>query len=83
MKERMTSLGQSVLEYDACAQLWVNDWNSWLEFSNSPEYSTALRDDCARFMVMPMTFMIGHELLVVGSATQELGGKSGLSTKAT
>lgn len=30
-----------------------------------------------------MTYMIGYENLVVGDAAQAIGGKSGLSTKAT
>lgn len=83
MKARMTGIGESVLDYDACAQLWVRNWDGWLGFCQSPEYSAALSDDCSRFMAMPMTYMIGYENLVVGDAAQAIGGKSGLSTKAT
>ncbi|PWY81595.1 hypothetical protein BO94DRAFT_576565 [Aspergillus sclerotioniger CBS 115572] len=83
MKARMTSIGASVLDYDACAQLWVRDWDSWLEFCQSPEYLAALRDDCDRFMGSPIKFMVGYETLIVGDASRVIGGKSGLSTKAT
>ncbi|KAJ5958504.1 Dimeric alpha-beta barrel [Penicillium vulpinum] len=83
MKARMTGIGESVLDYDACAQLWVRNWDGWLGFCQSPEYLAALSDDCERFMALPMTYMIGYENLVVGDAAQTLGGKSGLSTKVT
>ncbi|KAJ5753599.1 Dimeric alpha-beta barrel [Penicillium nucicola] len=82
MKALMTGIGESVLDYDACAQLWVKDWDGWLGFCQSSEYSAALGDDCARFMALPMKYMIGYENVVVGSAAQDLNGKSGLSTKA-
>ncbi|ETS79824.1 hypothetical protein PFICI_07353 [Pestalotiopsis fici W106-1] len=73
MKEMARSLGEGVLEYDACAQLWVNTWDDWLAFSNSPEYTTALADDCKNFMTLPMTYMIGYETVVVG---EDYGGVS-------
>lgn len=83
MKSRAASLGENVLEYDACAQLRVRTWDDWLAFYNSPEYAAALSNDCNRFMALPMTYMVGYENLVVGEALEALGGKSGLSTKAS
>lgn len=82
MKARATSLGENVLEYDACAQLWVRTWDDWLAFYNSPEYAAALSDDCDRFMALPMTYMVGYENLVVGDASVVLGGSDGLSAKS-
>ncbi|KAJ6092313.1 hypothetical protein N7467_004282 [Penicillium canescens] len=82
MKARAASLGENVLEYDACAQLWVRDWDSWLGFYNSPEYAAALKDDCDRFMALPMTYMVGHENLVVGDTVKALGDTNGLPTNA-
>lgn len=81
MKARATSLGENVLEYDACAQLWVRTWDDWLAFYNSPEYAAALSDDCDRFMALPMTYMVGYENLVVGDASVVLGGSDGLPAK--
>ena len=80
MKALMASINETTLDYDACAQLWVRNWDGWLGFCNSPEYAAALGDDCNRFMALPMTYMIGYENLVVGDASQAIGGKSGLST---
>lgn len=71
MKARLTSLGEQVLDYDACAQLWVRDWDSWLNFCNCPEYSATLTDDCDRFISLPLTYMVGHETLIIGSAARE------------
>ncbi|KAH7190983.1 EthD domain-containing protein [Fusarium oxysporum] len=66
MKERARSLGEGVLEYDACAQLYVRTWDDWLSFSNSEEYKTVLADDCQKFMALPMTYMVGYESFIVG-----------------
>lgn len=82
MKARAASLGENVLEYDGCAQLWVRSWSDWQAFYNSAEYAAALSDDCNRFMALPMTYMIGYENLVVGDASGVIGGKDGLATKA-
>ena len=79
MKERARSLGENVLEYDACAQLWVRTWDDWLAFYNSEEYAAALKDDCDLFMVLPFTYMVGYENLVVGDASKAVGGKDGMS----
>ncbi|KAL6407687.1 hypothetical protein AUP68_08708 [Ilyonectria robusta] len=57
MKQRAESLGENVLDYDGCAQLWVRSWDDWLAFYNSKEYAAALSDDCDRFMTLPMTYM--------------------------
>lgn len=78
MKERAKALGENCLDYDGCAELWVKSWDDWLAFYNSPEYAAALKDDCDRFMVLPMTYMIGYENLVVGTVPKELGGKDGM-----
>ncbi|KPM43011.1 hypothetical protein AK830_g3539 [Neonectria ditissima] len=80
MKERARSLGENVLEYDGCAQLWVRTWDDWLEFYNSKEYAAALSDDCNRFMSLPMTYMVGYENLVVGEGLSVLGGTDGIDT---
>lgn len=68
MKERARSLGEGVLEYDACAQLYVRTSDDWLAFSNSEEYKTVLADDCQKFMTLPMTYMVGYESLVVDTS---------------
>lgn len=81
MKERARSLAEGVLNYDACAQLWVRTWDDWLAFSSSEEYKSALADDCQLFMKLPMTYMVGYENLVVGDASRAIGGKDGLSKK--
>ncbi|KAF9889462.1 hypothetical protein FE257_007364 [Aspergillus nanangensis] len=81
MKERARSLGENVLDYDGCAQLWVRSWDDWMEFYNSEEYAAALSDDCHYFMELPMTYMVGYENLVVGDASKVIGGKDGLSVK--
>ena len=81
MKERARSLGENVLEYDGCAQLWVKSWDDWLKFYNSKEYAVALGPDCDRFMQLPMTYMVGYENLVVGDASREMGGKDGMPRK--
>lgn len=78
MKERANSLGENTLDYDGCAQLWVRCWDDWLSFYNSKEYAAALSDDCDRFMALPMTYMVGYESLVVGSAAPEDGGRDGI-----
>jgi hypothetical protein len=83
MKARMEGIGETVLNYDACAQLWVRDWDGWLGFCQSPEYAAALSDDCNRFMELPMNYMIGYENLVVGDASKVIGGNSGLATKGS
>lgn len=77
MMERARSLGEGVLEYDACAQLWVRTWNDWLKFSSSEEYNNALGADCQLFMELPMTYMVGQENIVVGHAVPEIEGKDG------
>ncbi|KAI8954218.1 EthD domain-containing protein [Xylaria longipes] len=78
MKERALGLGGNVLDYDGCAELWVRTWDDWLLFCNSKEYSSALKDDCDRFMAIPLTYMIGYENLVVGDGVKSLGGNDGL-----
>jgi hypothetical protein len=78
MKERAKSPGEKFLDYDGCAQLWVRSWDDWLAFYNSKEYAAALNDDCNRFMALPMTYMVGYENLIVGSAVEEVGGKDGM-----
>jgi hypothetical protein len=83
MKERARSLGENVLDYDGCAQLWVRTWDDWMAFYTSNEYAAALSDDCHFFMQLPMTYMVGHENLVVGDASKVLGGRDGLSTKSS
>lgn len=80
MKERARSLGENVLDYDGCAQLWVRTWDNWLAFYNSKEYAAALSDDCNRFMALPMTYMVGYENLVVGDASTEMGGRNGMKS---
>jgi hypothetical protein len=75
MKANAKSLGESVLDYDGCAQLWVKDWDAWLAFYNSKEYAVALGPDCEKFMELPMTYMVGYENVVVGEGI--LGGKQG------
>ncbi|KAL3486077.1 EthD domain-containing protein [Aspergillus germanicus] len=80
MKERARSLGENVLDYDGCAQLWVRTWDDWMAFYTSKEYAAALSDDCHFFMQLPMTYMVGYENLVVGDASKVLGGRDGLST---
>ncbi|KAJ5683451.1 Dimeric alpha-beta barrel [Penicillium macrosclerotiorum] len=82
MRGYAASLGEKVLDFDACAQLWVRTWDDWLAFCNSEEYAAALGDDCKRFMELPMTYMVGYENLVVGDTSTVLGGKDGVSTKA-
>ncbi|OBT39689.1 hypothetical protein VE00_09973 [Pseudogymnoascus sp. WSF 3629] len=77
MKTRAASLGENILEYDGCAQLWVRTWDDWLAFYNSKEYAAALSADCDRFMALPMTYMVGYENLVVGDASKAMGGKDG------
>ncbi|KAE8345036.1 hypothetical protein BDV24DRAFT_159870 [Aspergillus arachidicola] len=77
MMERARSLGEGVLEYDACAQLWVRSWDDWLKFSGSEEYNNALGEDCQRFMQLPMTYMVGRENIVVGHGVPEIEGKDG------
>lgn len=81
MKERARSLGEGVLDYDGCAQLWVKDWDGWLAFYNSKEYAAALSDDCHRFMKLPMTYMVGYENLVVGDASRAMGGADGIDIR--
>jgi hypothetical protein len=78
MKERARSLGEGVLEYDACAQLYAKTWDDWLKFANSPEYAAALHDDCLSFIQLPFTYMIGYENLVFGDTSQIIGGKHGI-----
>lgn len=78
MKDRLHNLGVKVLEYDGCAQLWVKTWDDWLAFYNSDEYAAALSDDCERFMIQPMTYMVGYENLIVGDASKTMGGAEGL-----
>jgi len=78
MMERARSLGEGVLEYDACAQLWVRSWDDWLKFSSSEEYKSALGDDCQLFMQLPMAYMVGQEVIVVGHALPEIEGKDGV-----
>lgn len=80
MKGRARSLGEGVLDYDACAQLWVRTWDDWQAFSSSEEYTSALAEDCRSFMKLPMTYMVGYENLVVGDASRVISGKDGLST---
>ncbi|KAJ5698170.1 hypothetical protein N7462_000175 [Penicillium macrosclerotiorum] len=68
MKARAASLGEIVLEYDGCAQLWVRSWSDWQKFYNSAEYTAALSDDW-------------YENLVVGDASGVIGGKDGMTTQ--
>ena len=81
MKKRLQSLGENILDYDGCAELWVRTWDDWLAFYDSKEYAAALKDDCDKFLKFPMTYMIGYENLVVGEASQDLGGENGLKLK--
>ncbi|KAL4897836.1 EthD domain-containing protein [Aspergillus ambiguus] len=78
MKARAQSLGENVLDYDGCAQLWVRTWDDWMAFYTSKEYAAALSDDCHRFMELPMNYMVGYENLVVGDTSRVIGGKDGL-----
>ena len=50
----------------------------WLAFYDSKEYA-ALGDECARFMALPMTYMVGYENLVVGDASRDIGRSDGIS----
>ncbi|PLB50104.1 hypothetical protein P170DRAFT_424526 [Aspergillus steynii IBT 23096] len=79
MKDRARSLGENVLEYDGCAQMWVRSWDDWMAFYNSDEYAAALSDDCNEFMQLPMTYMVGYENLIVGDAIGGIGGGDGIS----
>ncbi|KAJ5747910.1 Dimeric alpha-beta barrel [Penicillium nucicola] len=83
MKARLASIGGNMLDFDACAHLWVKDWDSWLVFYNSPEYAAALLEDCDRFIQMPISYMVGSENLIVGKAFEPLGNTDGLSTNAS
>lgn len=79
MKERARGLGDNVLDFDGCAQLWVRSWDDWMEFYSSEEYAAALSDDCHRFLQLPITYMVGYENLIVGDASQGIGGKDGIA----
>lgn len=50
IKEKLKSLGMDVLDYDGCSQIWVRDWQDWVEFASSPEYAAALMPDADHFM---------------------------------
>lgn len=78
MKERAKSLGENFLEYDAVAELYAKSWDDWLKFAGSEEYAAALHDDCLSFIQLPFTYMVGYENLIVGDASQKLGGKDGI-----
>ncbi|KAI0466394.1 EthD domain-containing protein [Xylaria cf. heliscus] len=41
------------------------------------EYA-ALKDDCDRFMILPATYMVGYEHLIVGDDSKALAGKDGI-----
>lgn len=82
MKERARALGENLLDYDGCAQLWVRTWDDWLGFYNSKEYAAALSDDCDRFMALPMTYMVGYENIVVGDGSKAMGGSDGMDISA-
>lgn len=82
MKERIRSLGGNVLDYDACAQVYVREWDDWLTFYKSEEYAAALGEDSPLFMQLPVTYMVGHENLVVGDASGQMGGDDGLNVAA-
>ncbi|KAF2840343.1 hypothetical protein M501DRAFT_931893 [Patellaria atrata CBS 101060] len=49
MREKLRSIGMSVLDWDACSTLWVKSWEDAERFFGSPEYSK-LADDCKHFM---------------------------------
>lgn len=72
MKGRAQSLGEKVLDYGGCAQLWVRFWDDWMAFYNSKDYAAALNNDCDRFMALPMTYMVGYENLVVATPASQL-----------
>ena len=82
MKERARSLGGDFLDYDGCAQMWVKKWEDYLAFYHSKECATFLSEDCARFVALPLTFMVGYDNLVVGDASREMGGSDGIAQKS-
>jgi hypothetical protein len=43
-------LTSQLLNYDACSQIWVRNWDDWVEFASSPEYVAALMPDADHFM---------------------------------
>lgn len=48
----------------------------------SEEYAAALGEDSPLFMQLPVTYMVGHENLVVGDASGQMGGDDGLNVAA-
>ncbi|KAH7013954.1 hypothetical protein EDB80DRAFT_568452, partial [Ilyonectria destructans] len=78
MNKKARSFRERVLEYDACAQLWVRSCDDWLTVSNSEEYKTALGDDGKKFMAFHITYMIGYE---IGDTSKTIGTKGGFYTR--
>lgn len=37
------SLKYDLLEFSACSEFWVRDFNDWVQFAESEEYSAAER----------------------------------------
>ncbi|KAF2013900.1 hypothetical protein BU24DRAFT_464626 [Aaosphaeria arxii CBS 175.79] len=82
MKEKIKSLGMEVLDYDACSQIWVKDWDAWERFSTSPEYAAALLPDADHFMdykTSGIKCFAGHDMIAFGKAIPDCDVKDGIT----
>ncbi|RVX71587.1 hypothetical protein B0A52_03771 [Exophiala mesophila] len=81
LKEKAKALGLAQLEYDGCSDIYVKNWDDWVQFYNSPDYAKALAPDVSHFMAMPITIMVGYDNLIFGEAIPDIGGNSGVAGK--
>ena len=49
LKEKAKALGLAQLEYDGCSDIYVKNWDDWVQFYNSPDYAKALARECSSF----------------------------------
>ncbi|KAL5391787.1 hypothetical protein DPSP01_001076 [Paraphaeosphaeria sporulosa] len=71
IKARIRKAGMELLDYDACSQIWVREWEDWERFSTSPEYAAALLPDADHFMDYKnsgIKVFAGQDNLIFGKA---------------
>jgi hypothetical protein len=81
MKEKAKELeGIKMLEFDGCSEIFVKDWQDWVNFSGNEEYKRVMGPDCTHFMEMPISVYVGKENIIFGKSVEE-GGTDGLVGK--
>lgn len=67
MKQEAESFGLKSLDFDGCAEFWVDSIDTWKALIDDPDGLMTLLPDEAKFVQHPLEIMYGYEELVVGN----------------